>query len=130
MVAKRNARKQPVLKPRVAKTRNAGTLTEAAFFSWLRSQLRRSSMRWRPIYQALAMARRPSQSVNKRLKWEFQCAACKAWHARADVEVDHEPAVGSLRSFDDLPGFVERLFCEVDGLCVLCNACHHAKTHA
>lgn len=131
MVAKRNARKQPVLKrQRVPKTRNSATMTDAAFFGWLRSQLRRSSMRWRPIYQALNAARRPSQSANKRLRWEYQCAECSGWFARADVEVDHEPPVGSLRSYADLPGFVERLFCEVDGLRIKCNACHNRKTFA
>lgn len=35
---------------------------------------------------------------------------------------------GSLQSASDLPGFVERLFCEIDGLQVLCNNCHDLKT--
>jgi 5-methylcytosine-specific restriction endonuclease McrA len=31
---------------------------------------------------------------------------------------------------NDLPGFVERLFCEVDNLQVLCEGCHNIKTQA
>lgn len=111
------------------KTRCAGTLTEQAFWGWIRSQLRRSSMRWRPIYKALELARRPSQSSNKRLRWEYKCALCKGWFARANVEVDHYPPVGSLRCAEDLPGFVTRLFTEADGLRVCCEACHQRVTN-
>jgi len=37
---------------------------------------------------------------------------------------------GTLTCAQDLPGFVERLFCEVDNLQVLCEACHNIKTQA
>lgn len=87
-------------------------------------------MRWRPIYQALNAARRPSRSENKRLRWEYQCAVCKEYYARKQVEVDHNPPVGSLRCAEDLPGFVSRLFCEADGLRILCETCHAATTAA
>ena len=125
MVAKRNARKLAVLKPRCG-----GKMTEAAFWSWLRSQLRRSSMKWAPLYKALERVKRPNQSANKRLKWEFQCEECNNWFPRKGVEVDHDPPVGSLRSAEDLAGFVTRLFCEEDHLRILCVACHHVRTHA
>jgi hypothetical protein len=47
--------------------------------------------------------------------------------------VDHVIPAGSLRSWDDLPIFAERLFCEreVDGvkrLQRLCDKCHTKKT--
>lgn len=49
---------------------------------------------------------------------------------RKEVQIDHIEPAGSLKGFDDLPGFVERLFCEVDGLQVLCkDGCHNKKTH-
>jgi hypothetical protein len=35
-----------------------------------------------------------------------------------------------LNEFDDLPGFCERLFCEPDGLQVMCKPCHQCKTNA
>jgi 5-methylcytosine-specific restriction endonuclease McrA len=42
--------------------------------------------------------------------------------------VDHICPAGSLNSAQDLPDFIERLFCEVDNLQVLCETCHNAKT--
>ena len=35
---------------------------------------------------------------------------------------------GSLNCKEDLAGFVERLFCELDNLQVLCEKCHDVKT--
>ena len=35
---------------------------------------------------------------------------------------------GTLTCGGDLPGFIERLFCEVDNLQVLCTDCHDIKT--
>jgi 5-methylcytosine-specific restriction endonuclease McrA len=42
--------------------------------------------------------------------------------------VDHIHPAGSLNCAADLPGFVERLFCEQDNLQVLCESCHDEKT--
>lgn len=107
-----------------------GRYTEARFWGFIRSALRQKSTRWPPIYDVLEEARRPSKSKNKRLKWEYQCAKCKKWWPQKEVSVDHIIPTGSLKSFDDIPGFVERLFCEKDGLQVLCDGCHNVKTAA
>lgn len=104
-------------------------MTESGFLAMLRSALRRKSMHWKPIKDALLEARRPNQSDNPRLKWEYQCAHCTDWHPGKDVEVDHIKEAGSLLSTADLPAFVENLFCEADGLKVLCKKCHNRKTH-
>lgn len=46
-----------------------------------------------------------------------------------EVQIDHETPVGSLKSGDDLKGFLERLTPEV-GFQVLCkDICHQAKTN-
>ena len=109
----------------VPRTRAGGEWTEAAFWGWLRSGLRQMSRRWPPLVrQAINAVRRPSQSGNKRLKWEYQCEECHGWFPRKSVEVDHKEPCGSLRSLQDIAGFVERLFCEPDGLRVLCEGCH------
>lgn len=114
------SKRTPVPKPRAS-----GTMTEAAFWSFVRSGMRQKSRRWKPIYDCLAAARRPSKSkTNKRLKWEFQCAKCRKFYAQSDVSVDHIKPVGSLRSTSDLASFVSNLFCELDNLRVLCNVCH------
>ncbi len=111
------------------RTRNAGTMTESMFWSSIRSILRRRTIWWQPIKIAKQNSRRPNQGDNKRQKWEYQCSACKEWFSDKEVEVDHIIPAGSLTCAADLPGFVERLFCEVDGFTVLCKPCHHKKTH-
>lgn len=114
---------------RVPRTRAGEEWTEARFFSFIRSGLRQMSRRWPPIVrQAIHKARRPYKGPNKRQKWEVQCAACEAWYKAAEVQVDHIIPCGSLKSFSDLPGFAERLFCEADGLRVLCKPCHKKRT--
>lgn len=113
---------------KVEKPFASGTMTKAAFFSFIRSGLRQKSRRWKPIYDCLNNARRPSKSKNKRLKWEFKCAKCKKWHPQSNVSVDHIIPAGSLNSLDDLPMFVKTLFCELDNLQVLCSSCHTVKT--
>lgn len=103
-------------------------MTEAAFWSWIRSALRQKSRWWKPIAEAKLRARRPYKGKNKRQKWEYQCTNCKNHFKSDEVSVDHKVPAGTLRTYTDLPGFVERLFCEVDGLQVLCNPCHDVKT--
>lgn len=114
-------------KPRknsVLKTRNANTMTESAFWGMIRQTLRGKSRFWKPRLLALSKAKRKNESNNKRLKWEFQCNACKKYFPQKNVEVHHSIEAGSLKCANDLPGFVERLFAE-DGWVVLCRDCHH-----
>ena len=115
------------LKPR---PRAGGEWTEARFIGFLRTGLRQMSRRWAPITrQALERVRRPSQSDNKRMKWEYQCAECCNWFPRKHVEVDHIVPCGTFTRLDQMQGFVERLFCEPDGLRVLCEQCHQFRTN-
>lgn len=115
-------------KTNTPKTRNAGTMTESAFWSFIRSALRQKSRWWKPIGQAKDAAKRKYKGPNKRQKWEYQCAECSNWFPNTEINVDHRIPAGTLRCANDLPGFVERLFCEVDNLQVLCTTCHDKKT--
>lgn len=117
-----------IVKSRVPKTRNAGTLSEAGFWSFIRSTLRQKSRWWKPVALCKAKARRAYHGTNKRQKYEYQCAKCKNWYAEKYINVDHTIPVGALNCSEDLPGFVERLFCEEDNLQVLCEKCHNIKT--
>jgi hypothetical protein len=118
-----------VKKAPIVKTRNNGTMTESAFWSFIRSALRQKSRWWKPISECKRLSRRPYKGANKRQKFEYQCAQCKQWFAEKDVAVDHIVPAGSLNCADDLPGFTIRLFCEVDNLQILCEkTCHPAKT--
>jgi 5-methylcytosine-specific restriction endonuclease McrA len=124
-------KKATVRKPRAnaaPKTRNNGTLTESAFWSFIRSGLRQKSRWWKPITQCKLNAKRDYTGPNKRQKFEYQCNSCKKWFADKNINVDHKIPAGSLNCANDLPGFVERLFCEVDNLQVLCTGCHNVKT--
>jgi 5-methylcytosine-specific restriction endonuclease McrA len=121
-------RKKVVRKSRVVKTRNANTMSESAFWSFIRSALRQKSRWWKPISQAKAKAKRVYKGPLKRQKFEYQCATCNGWFPEKHVNVDHIFPAGSLRCADDLPAFVERLFCEEDNLQVLCTTCHNIKT--
>ena len=110
------------------KPRCNGTMTESAFWSFIRSALRQKSRWWKPISTAKANARRPYKGPLKRQKYEYQCNHCKKWFPEKHVNVDHIVPAGTLTCAADLPGFVERLFCEVEGLQVLCSDCHDIKT--
>jgi 5-methylcytosine-specific restriction endonuclease McrA len=123
-------KKVAVKRVKAVKTRNAGTMTESAFWSFIRSALRQKSRWWKPITEAKLQARRLYKGTNKRQKFEYQCNVCKNWFIEKKINVDHIVPAGTLTTSKDLPGFVERLFCEVDNLQVLCEKCHDKKTKA
>ena len=102
--------------------------TTSKFFGFLRSGLRSTYNKWPPKWEVLKEAKRPYKGDDKRTKWEYKCAKCKEYYKSKEVSVDHIEPAGSLNSFDDLPGFVERLFCGVEGLQLLCTGCHQLKT--
>lgn len=103
--------------------------TEARFWSFIRSALRQA---WNksPIKRDWEKKhRRKYTGSDKRTKWEYQCNNCKKWFKRKDVQVDHKIPAGTLRSLDDLKGFVKRLFfVEENDLQWLCKQCHTQKT--
>ena len=103
-----------------------GRYTEAGFWNFVRSGLRQKYNKWGPKYDVLKEARQASRA--KRYKWKYRCAICQELHPNKNVQVDHIVPCGSLRSFSDLPGFVKRLFCEKEGLRVLCKQCHNKVT--
>lgn len=114
---------------RVARTRAGGEWTEAAFWSFLRSGLRQLSRRWPPVTRHVwNESRRPYVGLNKRQKWEYQCSLCGTWAIRKAMQADHIVPCGALKGWDDLPTFTQRLLCEVEGVRILCERCHQART--
>jgi 5-methylcytosine-specific restriction endonuclease McrA len=113
---------------KVIRNRNAGTFSEADFWSFIRSSLRKRSLAWKPIAVVRERAKRPYTGDNKRQKYEYQCNICKGYFANTHIKVDHIIPVGNLRSAADLPHFVESLFCETDNLQCLCKECHDKKS--
>jgi 5-methylcytosine-specific restriction endonuclease McrA len=110
------------------KIRNAGTMSESAFWTFIRSALRQKSRWWKPITECKMKSRRAYKGPNKRQKFEYQCNTCKKWFPEKQINVDHIVGAGSLNCSADLAGFVDRLFCEQDNLQVLCEVCHNHKT--
>jgi 5-methylcytosine-specific restriction endonuclease McrA len=113
---------------RVKRTRNHFTYTEAQFWQMIRQTLRRRSYKWKPASEIKKLSRRPFEGKGRQ-KWEYQCASCNNWFPDKEVQVDHIIPAGSLKCAEDLPEFVNKLFCEVDGLQVLCKKCHQEKTN-
>jgi len=56
----------------------------------------------------------------------YQCNSCKKSFKLKQVQVDHIVEIGS---FVDWNTYMERLFCPLDNLQVLCKRCHKKKTN-
>lgn len=88
--------------------------------------LRRASYRTPMRNAALAKAR-----IDKGI---YECAICKEQglsvrHPRKNVQVDHIiPCVDPIVGWINLDEFASRLFCEVDGLQVICKPHHKEKS--
>ena len=115
---------KPKRKPRVARTRNGGTWTEAFFWGYIRHNcLRRAFRFWKPATQALKQARAG--------KDRYLCSGCSHVFTRKQVQIDHRFPCGKLTDFNDLPGFVARLTAEDPWqFQIFCKPCHQAKTNA
>lgn len=111
--------------------RNSGAWTEARFRSFVTSALRAASRRWPPKFAALKAALAGSK-VNKktgRVAQHYKCAACTKQFVAADVQVDHiHPVVDPAKGFISWDSYVDRIFCELNGLQILCKPCHKEKT--
>lgn len=108
------------------KTKNNNTWTEARFSSFIKSLLRKGSMRWAPINET------------KKAAWvergKYLCAGCKqvvplTLNGKKNVFVDHVlPVVSVEEGFVSWDTYIDRLFCEADNLQVLCKSCHDSKS--
>jgi len=108
---------------------NMGTMSKSEFFTKIRQVLRNGFRYYKPLQEALLKARRPSESSNKKLKWEFICKECQTWHPRKNIEIDHVIPCGSLKDWDDVVPFIQKLCAEDPNMYqVLCKPCHKAKT--
>ena len=110
--------------PRVPRTRNGGTETNAMHMGKIRSALRNISRFWKPIQAA-----RKRNKVGMGRSAKYYCDGCGGLFL--SVQVDHIVEAGSLKTYADLPGFCERLFAEEPSAYqVLCDSCHLTKTHS
>lgn len=111
------------------KTRNHKTWADWEYFGKVRAALRTGFRYWIPMQLALQNASRPSKSLNKKIKKEYQCAKCKGWFTRKEVQIDHIEECGSLNCYEDIVPFLQKLTKEdVNAYQVLCKPDHSAKT--
>ena len=113
------------------KKRNGGLWTNARFHSFIVSALRAAWRRWPPRYAALkeAFVGRQVNAKTGKMAMHYKCAACKKLFVAVDVQVDHiEPVVDPKVGFITWEIFINRLFCEIENLQVLCKADHKVKT--
>ena len=111
--------------------------TTSRFWSFIRGALRAKFRSWPPKYHAKAFASRAVQDgVYKTGRHAgepkyvnyYECAECHQQFRDKDVEVDHIIPAGSLKCKEDLPAFVDRMFCSAEHLQVICKPCHKIKT--
>lgn len=111
---------------RGVKNKAGGTWTTSRYFSFIRSALRQAWSKYPVKFQVMNAAKKDVDWG--RTRYAYQCADCKELFKATDVQVDHIKPAGSLKTYKDLPKFVETLFCESDNLQVLCKECHAKKT--
>lgn len=113
--------------------RNGGKWTEARYNSFIKSALRAASHRWPPKWECLKLARIA--------RGTYTCAGynCNSHEVPASIKlgrgkkrtknifVDHISPVGGPDE-GGWDGVIERLYCELDGLQILCKQCHDLKT--
>jgi len=113
------------------KTRNGGEWTEARFKSFVTSALRAASRRWPPKYKALkeAFVGKMVNAKTGKMAMHYKCANCTKLFVATEVQVDHiEPVVDPKKGFAGWDVYIDRMFCEIAGLQVLCKVCHTVKT--
>jgi len=104
--------------------------------SAIRSAVRRTFSRSPMVREVMMKVRRErpwfksdgSQAAKPRV--EYMCSSCSEWHMGKNIQVDHiEPVVDPNMGFKDWNTFIDRLFCDVANLAVLCKSCHEKKTN-
>jgi len=99
---------------------------------WLVRELRRIHIRYIERNNALQVAKRIVddgfyKNGKKKTKVKYECADCGGLFDRTEVDVDHIDPVGSTQflNWDD---YINKLFCSMDNLQILCKPCHKRKT--
>lgn len=109
---------------------NDGQWTVARYNSFIKSALRNASQRWPPKYQKLndACVGTKINPKTGRMAKHYKCNCCKQDFPAKDVEVNHIEPVVPISGFDSWDGVIKRMFCEADGLEVVCKTCHKSIT--
>lgn len=105
-------------------------MSDSAFHSYIKSILRKASMRWPPLNKVRANAR-----VSRGM---YKCDGCgeivptsiyEKGKRVKNVLVDHINPIVPTTGFDSWDNVISRLFCSESNLQVLCKKCHDDKTN-
>ncbi len=117
-------------RPSGPKTRCNGQWTEAKYTNFIKNALRSATRKWGPKITI-------KQKANVKRGF-YECAECKkvvpvtvkeGRKRKKNVFVDHiKPIVDPSVGFTTWDSFIENMFCEEDGLQLLCKSCHDEKT--
>jgi hypothetical protein len=107
-----------------------GKLPENKQMQMLRGAIRQAWM-YHPVkLLKIEEAAEPDYDESNRRKWKIQCAKCKRWFMKSQVEVDHIDGGHSLKSMSDLLMFCHKILnVSTDDLQILCKGCHGIKTY-
>ena len=117
-------------RPKGPLTRLGGTKTEAWFHSFIKNNLRQATQKWGPIHECKKNAR-----VSRGL---YLCAVCDK-HITASVRddvtrkrknnaiVDHIEPIVPVTGWVSWDDCINKMFCELDNLQLVCLACHKVK---
>ncbi len=108
-----------------------GQWTQARFNSFIRSGLRQMTLRWAP-FQTAEKAATTKRGFRRCAKCgeEVPVTVLEGGRRVKNVHKDHRvPVVDPHVGFTNWDDYITRLFCEADGIDILCRACHTEVTN-
>ena len=111
--------------------------TKAAFFLWMRGQMRRAWSR-HPVKVSYMQANRlrvPLGRVTpknpKGLVWGCKCEHCQQLFKQVECEVDHINEAGSFKGWEDFEAWMHKLMhINWDSIRIVCKTCHRIISYA
>ncbi len=111
--------------------------TKAAFFLWMRGQMRRAWAR-HPVKvsymhnhrERVPLGRKTAKNP-KGLVWGCRCEHCNQLFKQTECEVDHIEGAGSFKDWADFEAWMVKLMhINWDSIRVVCKTCHRIKSYA
>ena len=94
----------------------------------IRGALRQLARQW-PLKQAVLMEAVHPTEMGVRGGKQYICNKCGLCYPAKEVQVDHiQPVVPTDREIETWDEYIERLFCDIKNLQVLCKECHRIKS--
>jgi hypothetical protein len=106
--------------------------TKSAFFTWLRSGLRKSIWQFYPpkLQFKNSQTYKPSQEYTGRAKKLVRCYLTGEEIAVSYAEIDHVEGNVSLKDWDDLLPFIRHLCASKENMAVVSKEAHKIKSYA